>query len=163
MSRTWETERSRAPDVAVTLDIARPVDEVRAWWVDMPADYVATDPREQPHRIVTRSRTPTRWEIDTYWRGPLGVPLRIGEVFHLREDGWDVDIALPAGLRQRDVFVLAPTPSGTRVTIRAWIWAPSVAARLGLPPMMRYARRSYPRTWRTAARLCERDAPRLHV
>jgi len=33
------------------LDIHRSPDSVRAWWTDLPDEYVAKDPREQPHRI----------------------------------------------------------------------------------------------------------------
>lgn len=160
-ARTWESERRRAPDVDLVLDIARPPAEVRAWWLEMPDDYRASDPKEQPHRIVTVRREKDLWEADTHWRGPPWGDIVVRETFHLREDGWDVDVKLPFGLAQRDVFVLSPTPTGTRVRIRAWIWAPTLASALALPAMRAYAKRSYPRTWGAARRLCERDAPRL--
>ena len=67
----------------------------------------------------------------------------------------------PPGLRQKDEFVLEATPTGTRVTIRVAIDAPTAGAKVARPFYLRYARRSYPATWRSAARLCERDAPRL--
>lgn len=153
-----------APDVAVTLHIARPPHEVRAWWTEMPADYRASDPAEQPHRIVTRSRTPDAWVVDTYWRTPLGGELRIPETFRFKPDGdWDVELRLPFGLAQRDAFVLEPTAVGTRVEIRAWIWPRSAPGRLSRPAYVAYARKTYPETWRTAARLCERDAPSIPI
>jgi len=151
----------RAPDLEVIVEIARPPAEVRAWWLEMPPDYRASDPKEQPHRIRTLRRDEAGWECDTYWRMPLGREVVIRETFAFRPDGWDVDLRLPAGLRQRDEFVLAPTAAGTRVRVRVWIEAPSFRARLARPFMMRYARRQYPATWRAAAKLCERDAPRL--
>lgn len=154
----------RAPDIAVELHIRRPPHEVRAWWLEMPEDYVAADPREQPFRIKTLRRTQSEWEIMTYWR-VLGRVTKVPETFHLKPDGdWDVDIALPFGLRQRDAFVLHPTREGTRVEIRAWVHAPTAAAKAMRPLFLAlYARRAYPATWRTAAELCERDAPVLPI
>jgi hypothetical protein len=149
------------PDIVVTVDVARPPREVRAWWTEMPVDYRAADPKEQPHRIVTKERTPERWVVETYWRGPLGREVRLPETFRFRPDGWDVDIVLPFGLRQEDAFLLEATPTGTRVTIRVTVHAPTAGARLARPFFLRYAKRSYPATWHSAARLCERDAPRL--
>jgi hypothetical protein len=148
-------------DLTVEVEIARPPDEVRAWWTQMPDDYRATDPKEQPHRIVTLRRTPDTWEAMTHWRGPPWGDVKVRETFHFRPDGWDVDVGLPLGLAQKDEFTLAATPTGTRVTIRVSIWPRNLAGRLARPAFLRYARRSYPRTWRAAGRICERDAPRL--
>jgi hypothetical protein len=89
------------------------------------------------------------------------VTLRIAETFHLRDDGWDVDVHLPMGLQQRDAFTLNEKDGATRVHVDVWIWPRSALGRLARPTMMRYARKEYPRTWRAAAKLCARDAPRL--
>jgi hypothetical protein len=148
-------------DLEVVLKIPRPPAEVRAWWLDAPADYRASDPREQPHRIVTLRRDGRTWETLTYWRVPPLRNLRIPETFTFREDGWDVDVRLPFGLAQRDVFTLAPTPTGTRVTIQVTVRPRNLVGRLARPAFLRYARKSYPRAWRGAAKLCARDAPRL--
>ncbi len=148
-------------DIAVDLEIARPPAEVRAWWTQAPDDYRASDPREQPHRIVTLSRTPEEWKVLTYWRVPPLRNLRVPETFRFRPDGWDVDVGLPLGLAQKDEFTLAATPGGTRVSIRVTIRARNAWGRLARPAFLRFARRSYARTWRAAAKLCERDAPRL--
>ncbi|MGQ0536552.1 MAG: hypothetical protein ACT4PT_10820 [Methanobacteriota archaeon] len=159
-----EASRGRvpgAPDLEVVLEIPRPAAEVRAWWTEMPADYRAADPKEQPHRIVTIARNEDRWEIDTHWRGPFGRDLVVREVFWFRPDGWDVDVYAPAGIRQRDEFRLEATPQGTRVQIRVQIRGTGLAGRLAAPIYRAYGRRNFPRMWRHAARLCARDAPRL--
>lgn len=153
----------REPDLSVTVDIPRPVAEVRAWWIEMPLDYRASHPREQPHRIVTRSRDAQRWVIDTYWRVPLAPNLKIPETFTFREDGWDVEATLPLGLAQRDRFTLAATPQaggGTRVTIDVWVRTRHAGALAALPFYRAFAKRNFPALWRAAGRLCARDAPR---
>lgn len=149
------------PDLEVVIEIPRPPAEVRAWWLEMPADYVAADPKEQPHRIVTLRRDATRWETITYWRVPGRANLPVRETFTFRDDGWDVLVELPFGLEQRDEFALTPTPEGTRVRIRVGIWPRNLVGRLARPAFLRYARRAYPATWRRAATICARDAPRL--
>lgn len=141
-------------DVAVTLHIARPPEVVRRWWTEFPERY--ENDKEQPHRIVTRSRSAAHIDTLTYWRGPLGRELEVPERFTLRADGgWDVDITLPFGLAQRDVFTLTPEGEGTRVDIAVDIWCRTTLGRLALPVFKRYARKQYPRTWRAAARWCE--------
>ena len=141
-------------DVDVSVRIARPPDVVRRWWLEFPEVY--ENPREQPHRIVTRSRDATHIDTLTYWRGPFGREFEVPERFTLRQDGgWDVDIQLPFGLAQRDVFTLTPVEDGTRLDIAVDIWCRTAAGWLALAPFKAYARRQYPRTWRAAARWCE--------
>ncbi|HUR68496.1 MAG TPA: hypothetical protein VM370_04560 [Candidatus Thermoplasmatota archaeon] len=141
------------PDLSVTVHVARPPEVVRQWWLDFPEVY--ENAREQPHRIVTRSRSAQHIDTLTYWRGPLGREIEVPERFALRADGWDVDIALPFGLAQRDQFALSSEPGGTRVDIEVDIWCRTRLGRLSLAGYKAYARRSYPRTWRAAARWCE--------
>lgn len=146
------------------VDIRRPPHEVRAWWWEMPDDYRATDPKEQPHRIVTRSRSERERDMLTYWRGPLGRELVIPERMRMDAHGdWTIEVDLPFGLAQRDVFVLEPRAASTHVAIDVEVWARRWWGHLTRPLFMLYARRSYPRTWRRAARICERDAPVLPV
>lgn len=169
------------PDLTVEIRIARPPDVVRRWWLEFPEVY--ENSREQPHRIVTRSRSTTHIDTLTYWRGPLGRVSREGpasrkasgrapgdkprpwwrggelevpERFTLRPDGWDVDITLPFGLAQRDVFTLTPDGDGTKVRIAVDVWARTAAGKLARPFFMPYARRNYPATWRAAVTWCER-------
>ena len=141
-------------DLHVEVRIARPPDVVRRWWIEFPPLY--ENDREQPHRIVTRSRDAEHIDTLTYWRGPLGRELEVPERFTLREDGWDVDIRLPFGLAQRDRFALSSDGAGgTLVAIDVDIWPRSALGRAMRPLFLRYARKSYPRTWRAAARWCE--------
>ncbi|MHB8604442.1 MAG: hypothetical protein ACYDCK_04235 [Thermoplasmatota archaeon] len=151
----------RPPDVTVVVDIPRPVAEVRAWWTDLPADYRAADPREEPHRIVTKRRDAERWEIDTYWRAGPVKNLRVPETFTFRGDGWSVDARIPLGLAQRDEFTLTPTPTGTRVTVEVWVKTRNPLGFVALAAYRAYARKNFPRMWKGAGRLCTRDAPRL--
>ena len=141
------------PDLSVAVRIARSPDVVRRWWLEFPEVY--ENAREQPHRIVTRSHDSAHIDTLTYWRGPPGRELEVPERFTLREDGWDVDITLPFGLAQRDVFTLVPDGGGTLVRIDVDLWSRSPLGRLARRPYLRYARRSYPRTWKAAARWCE--------
>lgn len=141
-------------DIAVRVHIQRPPSVVYRWWTDFPELY--ENAREQPHRIVTRSRSAAHIDTLTYWRAPMGRELEVPERFTLRPDGWDVDIELPFGLAQRDVFTLTPERDGTRVDIAVDIWCRTRAGRLALPFFKAYARRQYPRTWRAAVRWCER-------
>ena len=144
-------------DLTVEVRIARPPDVVRRWWTEFPPVY--ENAKEQPHRIVTRSRDATRIDTLTYWRGPFGRELEVPERFTLRPDGgWDVEIELPFGLAQRDVFTLTPEgQDGSLVRIEVDIWCRTRLGRLALAPFRRYARRQYPRTWGAAARWCEQS------
>lgn len=144
------------PDLEVIVHIKRPPHEVRAWWTDFPDEYHATDPKEQPHRIVVKRRSETERVMDTYWK-VLGRETRIPETMRIDPHGdWTVDVALPFGLRQRDEFTLHPTADGTRVEIRVYLKGAVKGPYLAL-----YGRASYRKTWENAARLCERDAPIL--
>lgn len=152
------------PDLTVNVHVARPRAEVLAWWTQFPDDYRAQDPQEQPHRIVVRRREPGRVEMLTYWRGPLGREVVVPETFLFREGGdFDVELRLPLGLAQHDRFTFTPREDGgTDVRIEVDVMPRQALGRLTRGAFLSlYARRQYPRTWREAARLCERDAPRL--
>lgn len=140
-------------DIDVSVHIARPPDVVRRWWLEFPEVY--ENAREQPHRIVTRSRDETHIDTLTYWRGPLGREVELPERFTLRERGWDVDLVLPFGLAQRDVFTLTPEGAGTRVDIAVDVWPRTTAGRLARPFFLAYAKRAYSETWKAAVRWCE--------
>ncbi len=149
-------------ELSVEVDIARPPETVRAWWLDLPEVYEAEDPREQPHRIVKVEETADRIDLLTYWKGPFGKELELGETVHMdREDGWRIEVDLPFGLDQEDIFSLEPTEIGTRLTIDVRMWAQRWYGKLVLPFFWMFGKRSYPETWRTAARLCEQatEAP----
>jgi len=147
-------------DLAVDVEIARPRAEVLAWWTGFADEYSATDPREQPHRIKVISRTADRLELLTWWRTPWGGELRIPETIQRKPNGdFDVAVALPLGLEQVDRFTVTQHGPATRVHIEIDIRARGWMGRMMRPAYMHYARRTYPRTFRSAGRLCERDAP----
>lgn len=151
------------PDLTIHVDIARPRNEVLAWWTGFPDEYSATDPREQPHRIKVLSRSPGRIELHTWWRAPLGRELVIPETFHLKDNGdFDVDVHLDTfGLLQVDRFQFAESGGRTHVRIDIDITAKSRRGKVLRPVYLVYARRQYPRNFRGSGKLCERDAPKL--
>lgn len=151
-------------DIRVEISIHRPPHEVRAWWWEMPDDYRATDPKEEPHRIVTVSRSADHRDMLTYWRGPGGRVIEVPERMRMDAHGdWTIEVDLPFGLAQRDVFELHPRADATHVTIDVDVWPRAWYGRLARPFFLRYARKWYPRTWNRAAKICERDAPTLPI
>ena len=148
-------------DLTVELSIDRPRGEVLRWWTGFPDRYVATDRREQPHRIEVTARAPQEIRINTFWRTPVGMELCIPEVVHLHDDGnFDIDVHLPGGLTQVDRFRFRAEDTRTRLTLEIDLRARHPLLWPWRAAWLIYARRTYPATFRTAARLCERDAPR---
>jgi hypothetical protein len=147
----------------IDVHVARPRREVLAWWTRFPDDYRARDPREQPHRIKVVDRRDDRVELLTFWRLPLGIELVIPETMRPRPDGdFVIDVHFPLGLDQRDVFTFREENGATHVSIDIRLAARNVLGRLTRPLYWHlYGRRTYPRTFRMAGVLCERDAPRL--
>src|SRR5437870_9340426 len=66
------TRVGRSLKLDLQLSIHRPPQSVRAWWTDLPDEYVAKDPREQPHRIRVLARDGNRIDLVGTWRGPSG-------------------------------------------------------------------------------------------
>src|SRR5438128_7437222 len=94
----------RSLNLDLELDIHRPPSAVRAWWTDLPDEYVAKDPREQPHRIRVLARNGDRVEVEGAWRGPLGREMLLRETLRLREDGSWTFYARAMGLRVHDEY-----------------------------------------------------------
>jgi len=144
----------------VELVIHRSPRSVRAWWTDLPDDYVAKDPREQPHRIRVLARDGDRIELVGTWRGPLGTERLLPETLRLHEDGsWTFD-ARAMGLRIHDEFEAFPSGDGTRLHIRTIITPAGLHGRIVARLMGRRILRMLEKGWPTAAEICERDAPR---
>ena len=140
------------------LDIHRPPGSVRAWWTDLPDEYVAKDPREQPHRIRVLARNGDRVEVEGAWRGPLGREMLLRETLRLREDGsWTFD-ARAMGLRVHDEFEAFPSGESTRLHIRSVITPAGPLGKLVAQLMGRRLLRMLEKGWGTAAEICERDA-----
>jgi hypothetical protein len=140
------------------LMIRKPPESVRAWWTDYPDDYQATDPREQPFRILTTRRLPNGRELRTFWRLPDGSTMELQEVLTLKSDGnWTYEILYPnpLGTHIFDEFRAEPTPNGTRLLIHSTLTPrdPAAANRVsGLKEIMIS-------NWKQAAEICEHDAP----
>ncbi len=150
------------PYLTIEVDIARPRAEVLAWWTGFPQEYTATDRREQPHRIKVVKREPDRLEVLTWWRGLFGVEVMVPEVFHLKANGdFDVDVTLPLGLAQHDRFTFTAQGNTTHLHVELDLSARNALGTLARPAYALYGRRQYPITFQNAARLCERDAPRV--
>ena len=141
------------------LDIHRSPDSVRAWWTDLPDEYVAKDPREQPHRIRALARQGDRVEVVGTWRGPLGREMLLKETLRLREDGsWTFD-SRAMGISVHDEFEVVSLGEGARLHIRSVLTPARPLGRLVARLMGRRLVRRMAESWRTAALICERDAP----
>lgn len=142
--------------IELDLPIRRPPESVRAWWTDLPDDYHATDPREQPYRIVTKNRTPTDRELVCYWRSPDGSERQTQETLHLNKDGsWAFDVVHPAGFLIRDEFRAVPAEGSTRLEIRSKITQSQ--PNIGVP--IQKQKELMAQLWRNMVEICERDAP----
>jgi hypothetical protein len=153
------TQTGRSLQLDLELNIRRPPRSVRAWWTDLPDDYNAKDPREEPHRIRVLERHGDRIELVGTWRGPFGTERLLPETLRLREDGsWTFD-AEAMGLRIHDVFEAMPSGDGTRLHIRSVIRPNKLRGRIVARLMGRPILRMLQKGMRTAAEICERDAP----
>lgn len=149
----------RSLSLDLELDVRRPPRSVRAWWTDLPDDYVAKDPREEPHRIRVLARYPDRIELVGTWRGPLGREMLLPETLRVREDGtWTFD-SRPMGLHVHDEFQAFPNGDTTRLHIRTVITPAGALGRIVARLMGRRLLRMLEKGWPTAAEICERDAP----
>ncbi len=138
------------------LLIRKSPNSVRAWWTDLPDDYVAQDPREQPYRILTLRRLANGRELRTYWRMPDGLTREIQEILIMKTDGsWAFEIANhPTGLHILDEFRTETVPEGTRLHIRSTL-TPREASATG---RMAELKERMIQAWTIAAEICERDA-----
>src|SRR2546426_6610106 len=153
------TRVGRSITLDLDLDIHRSPDAVRAWWTDLPDEYVAKDPREQPHRIRVLARQGDRVEVVGTWRGPLGREMLLKETLRLREDGsWTFD-SRAMGISVHDEFEVVSLGEGARLHIRSVLTPARPLGRLVARLMGRRLVRRMAESWRTAALICERDAP----
>jgi hypothetical protein len=129
---------------------------IRAWWTDLPDDYQANDPREQPYRIVTLRRTPNGRELRTYWRLPDGSTRDWQELLTMKPDGsWTFEIPNhPAGLHILDEFRTESAPEGTVLHIRSTLTAREASAA----GIMAAQKERMTNAWKIAIEICEREA-----
>jgi hypothetical protein len=141
--------------INLELMIRKPPSSVRAWWTELPDDYQAKDPQEQPHRIVTKRRLPNGRELETFWRMPDGFAFNLREILTLKPDGsWTFEILDGLGFHILDEFRTEPVPSGTKLTIRSTL-TPKDSAAAG---RMASQKELMIQGWKGAAQICERDA-----
>jgi hypothetical protein len=138
------------------LFIKRSPASVRAWWTDLPDDYTAQDPREQPFRIVTLTQTPNGRELRTYWRMPDGSTREMRELLALKPDGnWTFEIPEhPAGFHVFDEFQIEPVESGTKLHIRSTLTPRTTSAARSIATQ----KDRMAQAWKIAGEICERDA-----
>jgi len=142
--------------IDLELLIRKPPASVRAWWTEYPDDYQAKDPMEQPYRIVTNRRLPNGRDLRTYWRMPDGSTFDFQEILTLKPDGsWTFDIPSGMGYHIFDEFRAEPAPTGTKLIIRSTLTPldASAASRISTQKEL------MAQGWKSAAKLCERDAP----
>ena len=142
--------------INLELMIRKTPDSVRAWWTDLPEDYQAKDPQEQPYRIVTTRRLPNGRELRTYWRMPDGSAFDFQEILALKPDGsWTFEIPNGMGFHIKDEFRTESVPSGTKLTIRSTLTPLDAAAASRISAQKELMTQS----WKGAVGICERDAP----
>ena len=139
------------------LLIRRPPESVKAWWTDLPDDYLAIDPTEQPFRILTTRRIPRGRDLLTYWRQSDGSVRENREIMQVSTDAaWTFEIpSHPLGLKIFDEFSAEPTEDGTLLRIRSTLTAIEPDASARIPAQ----KERMAQLWRKAAEICERDAP----
>jgi hypothetical protein len=140
---------------SVEIPIACPASAVRRWWTDLPEEYQASDPAEEPYRIVITKKLPNGNELATYWHGPDGKDIRIDETMTLNTDGsWELDLQLPAGFRIHDALRAVSAAGGSLLSITAEVTPLNPEAESGVPALTAWMEG----VWRRAAKICERDA-----
>jgi hypothetical protein len=141
--------------INLELLIRKAPESVRAWWTDLPEEYRAKDPQEQPYRIVTTGRLPNGRELRTYWRMPDGSAFDFQEILTLKPDGsWTFEIPNGMGFRIFDEFRVESVPTGTKLTIHSTLTPldASAAGRISTQKEL------MTQGWKGAAKICERDA-----
>jgi hypothetical protein len=142
--------------IILDLPIHRTPESVRRWWTDLPEDYMAKDPREQPYRVLTMKTTADGRELICYWRSPDGTERETKETLHIKdESSWSFDVIHPAGFRILDEFRVVPVKEGTRLEIRSKL----TPLTPGAESIMAAQKQRMAEGWKIAAEICERDAP----
>ncbi len=140
----------------IELQIKRTPESVRAWWTNLPEDYQATDPREDPFRIVTLQKLPAGRELLTYWHNDDGSVDQRTEIMRINSDGsWTVEMTDDPRFHFHDTFTVRAAKDRTILTIHQVITAkdPSSAGRI---PKLKKGLVEF---FTTMAEICERDAP----
>ncbi len=149
------TNRAESSLLSLDLFVRRSPLQVRQWWTEFPDDYRASDPREQPFRIVTLNREGNERRLRTHWRTAEGGEMVVPETLVLKdEDSWTFDVDNPF-FEIHDEFRAMPVEGGTRLEIRSTIRprAEEGWKRLELQ------RERMARQWNLCPSLCEAAVP----
>ena len=139
------------------LFIRRPPESVRAWWTDLPDDYQAKDPREEPYRIVTLRKFPNGRLLLTYWHDDEdGSTYERHEVLlTLPDGGWTVEMTDSPYFHIRDEFQVRPGEGGSYVHLRQ-MRIPKDPSYASMIPEIKKEMIGF---FKTMGEICERDAP----
>ena len=140
----------------IELYIKRRPESVRAWWTDLPDNYQARDPREDPFRIVTLRKFPSGRELLTYWHRDDGSVYQRREIMIINPDGsWTVEMTDDPRFHYLDTFRVMPEKEETRLVIHQVITPkdPSQANEIN------ELKKELVEFFKTMAEICERDAP----
>ena len=141
--------------INLELTIRKPPGSVRAWWTDLPDDYHAKDPLEQPYRIVTTRLLQNGRELRTYWRMPDGSAFDFQEILVLKPDGsWAFEIPNGMGFHIMDEFRTESVPTGSKLIIRSTLTPLDTSAASRISAQKEIMSQG----WKGAAEICERDA-----
>lgn len=138
--------------------VRRSPESVRAWWTDLPDDYQATDPKEEPFRIVTLRRFPNGSLLLTYWHNEDQSVRERHEVLVLRGDGgWTVQMTDSPRYHFLDEFNVTPGHDGTYLHLRQTITPKDPTYAKDIPELMKELAEFF----REMTEICERDAPEM--
>ncbi len=151
------------PSFETSVRIRRDPEGVARWWFEFPANYSATDPREQPYQIETIRRTDDVVEVMTHWR-MMGVHVKLPETI-TRGNATSFDARIRMGnILVHDEFRLADDGAGGSVMrISTKVTGASTMARMMAPVVAPLLHAWMKRTWRNAALLCEEEAKRARL
>lgn len=133
---------------------------VRDWWIDLPDDYTATDPKEQPFRIVTKEALADGGRIvETHWKTPGGAMILEETLSIVSDDAWTFHVPKAMfGYGAIDEFRVESAPGGTRLHIRTTFTTTSRIRRMLAPILLPLVKKVFTANWNAAVVICARDA-----
>lgn len=131
---------------------------VRRWWTEFPSDYRATDPDEEPFRIVTTGRLPDgTLVLAAHFRGRFGGESVLEERLRVLDDAhWEVAIDA-AGTRTTLDYRVAPAEGGATLTVTESCVATTPLAWPLVPGIALWLRLNSPRNLRDSIAVLERS------
>lgn len=135
--------------------IRKSPESVKAWWTDLPDDYQATDPEEEPFRIVTLRKFANGRELLTFWHARDASVEEFREILWLREDGsWIFEATDYPGFIIRSEYWLRLAPNGVYLHISTLLTPLDTAHASRMSAEIE----SLTEFFKGAAEICERNA-----